>query len=209
MAAIGLSMALTSAAGAAKAFQASASFSVNQPSGIPIFIDLPQYSGPGTITSVVLSLSGVAGGDNFYPYLLDEGITVASGPASWDVLLQGPDFALVADAPIHTQFVGGTIAPCTDPACEATYGDAIFGPKATSFSVSGGASDLLDFAGTGIAEILIFDSSSYDTNTLSGTLTETITTSVPEPSVWLDMLLGFGLVGAALRGYRAPVRPTA
>jgi hypothetical protein len=91
-------------------------------------VSLPQYSGPGTITSVVLSISGVVGGVNFYPYLLDEGITVPSSPASWDVLLQAPDFSLVADAPVHTQFVGGTIPPCSDPACEGVFGEADFGP---------------------------------------------------------------------------------
>jgi hypothetical protein len=149
---------------------------------------------------VVLSISGIAGGVNYYPYLLDEGISVPSGPASWDVLLQAPDFNLVADAPIHTQFVGGTIPPCTDPACEGVMAYANFGPTPKSFFASGSALDLSDFAGDGSAQILVFDDSGYDYNTLSATLTETITTTVPEPSVWLTMLLGFGLVGAALRG---------
>jgi hypothetical protein len=144
----------------------------------------------------------VVGGVNFYPYLLDEGITVPSGPAAWDVLLQAPDFSLVADAPIHTEFVGGTITPCSDPACEGVFGEADFGPTPTAFFTSGSASDLSDFAGAGSAEILVFDSSEYDNNTLSATLTETITASVPETSVWLMMLLGFGLVGIALRSSR-------
>src|ERR1700722_5363325 len=112
MAAVATTMGLTGTAGAANAFQASASFTENQlPPLTPLFIDLPQYSGPGTITSVVLSVSGVADGITFYDYLLAEGITVASRPASWDVMLRGPDLALIADAPIHTEFVGGTIPP--------------------------------------------------------------------------------------------------
>ncbi len=202
-AAVALACALVGPA-AATTFQSSVSFASSLPGGIPIFLDLPQYSGSETVTSVVLSLSGMAGGVNYYPYYLDSGITVPSAPASWDVLVQGPDDALIADAAIKTEFVGGTIPPCDDPACAGVGSDAFFGPIATSFSVSGNALDLPDFVGTGTAELLVFDSSYYDNNTLSGSLTETITTSAvtspaPEPSTWFLMMVGLGALGAALR----------
>jgi hypothetical protein len=211
-AAVALACALVGPAAAAT-FQSSVSFTSSLPGGVPIFIDLPQYSGGDTVTSIVLSLTGTAGGVNYYPYYLDSGITVPSAPASWDVLVQGPDYALIADAPIKTEFVGGTISPCDDPACAGVGSDAFFGPMATAFSVSGSAVDLSDFIGTGTAELLVFDSSEYDNNTLSGSLTETITTSAigspaPEPATWFLMIAGLGAVGAALRYSRGAVAPS-
>jgi hypothetical protein len=185
----------------ATVFTASTSIDISEAAPSLVSVSLPQFSGSGVITKVVLSISGTAGGVNYYAYNPQDGITVPSGPASWNVELLGPDLALVANPAVNTFFKGGTIPGC-GPSCPImAYAD--FGPVPKTFSGSGLALDLADFSGTGTVQLGVVDTSSYDENTLTGTVTETIITSVVEPSTWSLLLVGAGLAGAALRRRRS------
>jgi hypothetical protein len=187
-------------------FKSSVSFTTDVPTLVPNFFTLPQYSGSGTISKVNLTIEGVAGGDTFYPYDPQYGITVASFPVSWDVALYGPGAdgpapPIALDPKIATEFNGGSIPGCGDPSCGGTV-DAVFGPTATSFYASGDLADLSDFKGAGDNSFFVLDGSSFDINFLSVTVTETIST-VPEPATWTTMLMGFIGVGGLIRGRRA------
>jgi hypothetical protein len=63
--------------------------------------------------------------------------------------------------------------------------------------------DFSDFAGSGSNDFFVtpFGPVATETFDASGTVTETIFTSVPEPSTWAMMLIGFSGLGYA--GYRA------
>jgi hypothetical protein len=76
------------------------------------FFPLPQYAGPGVITKVTLSISGIAGGVDYDVYNPQLGLTVPSGPTSWEVLLLGPDGTQDAAAVINTWYQGVSIPPC-------------------------------------------------------------------------------------------------
>jgi len=207
-------LAITAAAAASAAhagvFISSVSFSTSQPDmGTPYDFSLPQYSGAGTITNVNLMIQGTAGGVDFFPYDTQEGITVASFPVSWDVALYGPGVdvqspPLAVDAGISTEFIGGSIPACSedDPSCGG-FADAIFGPQPTAFSASASVADLSDFKGSGDNSFFILDNSLFDNNSISVTVTETITTAVPEPATWALLLFSFGAVGGVVRARRA------
>lgn len=165
-------------------------------------VDLPQYSGPGTITKVVLSVSGTAGGTNWYPYDLENGIDRAGYTASFDIVLFSPDMSVVVDAPVSTSVPGVTIPPCSYEGCggqDYAYVDA----NPVTVSADGMALDLADFAGTGSVQLFLIDTSSFSNNSFDGTVSEAIYTSVVEPTTWILLLVGAGLAGASLRARRS------
>lgn len=193
--------ALAAAVGPANAFQASYNITGYSEPYTPYYFSLPKYSGPGTVADVIVSMVGTAGGVDYFPYNIEDGITVPSAPVSWDVLLQGPgnSYPLALDARISTQFVGGTIPPCTEPDCMG-LAYAYFGPLTTAFSATSPLSDVSDFQGAGSNDFLLYDASGFDSNYISVTISETITLAgTPEPSTWAMMLVGLGVVGASLR----------
>lgn len=205
----GLGMALSAISARAGTFVASASVSGNNAPMWTYDFSLPQYSGPGTITSVELSMSGVAGGNDFYTFIASDGLTVPSYPISWDVYVYmsppASEPTLDVQSAINTEYVGGVIPPCVGDGCP-TFGYAYFGPPDTAFSANAMLADLSDFRGTGSNDFFLYDGSSFTDNTVSATVTETITTTtgtVPEPATWALGLLGLSAIGAVVRGRRA------
>lgn len=206
LSALGLAVAAGSADAAV--FTSSASFGGYVPPLTPFDVMLPQYSGPAPIAAVTLTIKGVASGVDYFEYDPTVGITIASYPVSWQVQLLGPasggSYPLAVAGTVSTTFVGGTIPPCdpNDPSCGG-FAEANFGPTAsTPFSASVNLLDLSDFQGTGANDFLVLDASAFDNNGAFGTVTETITLAIPEPSTWIVMLAGFGAVGATLRRRR-------
>jgi hypothetical protein len=169
---------------------------------------LPQYSGPGTIVGVNIQLNGSATATDDYPYFLSEGITVApySSTLAFPLFLNEPDTSfLVVFATAH--FPGGSVPPCTDPACEFSPADFATSSDLTPFSGSANLTDFSDFVGGGSNSFETVVFGGFD-DTLIGsvTLTETIQTSVPEPSTWTMALIGFTVVGFAARSRRLASR---
>ena len=208
MAAAALALTLA-AAGAAHAaiFTSSVSFSAHLPEvQITNDFSLPQYSGGGAITNVNLMIQGTASGVDFYYYDPQYGITVASFPVSWDVRLYGPDGLippLSVDAGISTELIGGSIPGCgDDPNCGGSA-SASFGTQPAAFNANANVTDLSDFKGFGDNSFFILDNGFFDINNISVTVTETITTAVPEPTTWALLLFSFGAVGGVLRARRA------
>ena len=71
-----------------------------------------------------------------------------------------------------------------------------------SFSGSANLTDFSDFAGSGSNTFQIEETGFNDTLDGSATITETILTSVPEPSTWAMALIGFAIVGFAAHSRR-------
>jgi hypothetical protein len=115
-------------------------------------------------------------------------------------------FYVLGPLPAETGFGGSTSfdfgpvdippIPCDPAAGCGTIAviDRYFGAP-----VSGTASltDLSDFAGSGSNEfsLIVFPGRNQVNPFLYGTLTETITFAIPEPSTWAMMALGFAGVG--------------
>jgi hypothetical protein len=169
---------------------------------------LPKYSGPGTIIGVNIELSGSATATDDYPYFLSDGITVApySSTLAFPLFLNEPDTSfLVVFATAH--FPGGSVPPCTDPACGGSPGDFATSSNLTPFSGSANLTDFSDFAGGGSNSFESVVFGGFD-DTLIGsvTLKETILTTAPEPPTWVTALIGFAVVGFAARSRRVANR---
>jgi hypothetical protein len=161
---------------------------------------LPQYAGPGTITSVFLALNGVEIGNQEEDYYYNTYEGLMADP------IESVGFTVVGPLLKETSLEGSTtflfwpinIPPCdSDLSCEGGFG---FEDSDFSVSISGMASltDLSAFAGNGNNNFLVVadPTANQIDDVVSGTLTQTITFTVPESSTWAMMLLGFAGLGA-------------
>ena len=207
---VGLGLGALTAAARAGVFQASTTVSVDALYEGLSYVSLPQYSGPGTITGVNLALSGTATGTDYYAYYLEDGITVPSYSSTWNFWLYGPQSqaaspSLVVSATAH--YMGGSAAPCTDPLCNGALGYFYAFSSPTPFSGSANLTDLSDFMGSGTNSFSLEEVLPGEILNGSGTVTETILTSVPEPSTWTMALIGFAMVGFAAHARRLASGP--
>ncbi len=165
---------------------------------------LPQYSGPGAIIGVNLQLSGSATGTDDYMYTVSDGITIAPYSATWafPVFLESDFGTSLLAVFVNTEFLGGSVPPCTDPLC-GTIGDFYTSTRLTSFSGSANLTDFSTFAGRGSNSFETLEIGGFDTSLIgSVTLKETILTTAPEPPTWVMALIGFAVVGFAARSRR-------
>jgi hypothetical protein len=183
-------------------YQASAGFSFfNQISQAGTPFSLPKYSGPGEITGVTLTLNGFLEGKTFDEYFLEVGITRPPLESTSDFLVLG----LLSNTPLIDQtasvnFPGVSVPPCPDCGCpdcvlQAEEVNLTSDPVTLLGSVN--LTDFSDFAGSGSNDFFFTSSAGVGAETFdgSGTVTETIFTSVPEPSTWAMMLAGFAGLG--------------
>jgi hypothetical protein len=159
---------------------------------------LPKYSGPGSITGVTLTLSGSAEGSVFWNYFVEDGITVAPFGETWDFLVAGPPVVsgggVVLQVPTSVNYPGLSVPPCTE--CGEGSAEVDTPPVSATFSGSVDLTDPSDFAGSGSNDfVFAINVELTETISASGTVTETIFTSVPEPSTWGMMLAGFAGLG--------------
>jgi hypothetical protein len=206
IAALAASVAALAAPTASKAgvFHASTSFNGSFPP-TPfgwswLALGLPKYAGPGTITDVTLTMIGDTGGSDYFPYDPESGIQVPGYTNSWQVPLFGPDNKNDLTG-YPSVYVPPIDIPPTDQGCpynpqyNPCYANTDF--VSSPFGDNQPVADLSDYAGVGSNTFHLIDMA-FDNMTLSMTLTETITT-VPEPSTWTMMFLGFGLIGLLAR----------
>jgi hypothetical protein len=195
-------------------YQASAGFSFfNQITLAGTPFSLPKYSGPGEITGVTLTLSGSADAKIFYEYFLVDGITrpPLEGAADFAV------FGLLSNTPLIDQktsvnFPGVSIPPCPEcgcPDCVLQAGEANVTSDPVTLLGSINLTDFSDFAGSGNNDFFftLFSDVGAVTFDGSGTVTETIFTSVPEPSTWAMIGLGFAGLGFIGRLRRRKLTP--
>jgi hypothetical protein len=202
---VGLGLGALTAPAPAAVFQASTTVSLLDYDGGLGSVDfsLPRYSGPGTIIGANIKFSGSAEGTDYYPYMLADGITVPSYSSTWEFFVLF--FPPVTTSPVNTSFlgvsatakyVGGSVPPCTNCGLGLTD-DFYTSTSPTSFSGSANLTDFSDFAGSGSNTFQIEETGFQDNLAGSATITETILTSVPEPSTWAMALIGFAIVGFA------------
>jgi hypothetical protein len=172
---------------------------------------LPKYSGPGKITGITLTLSGSGQATKFFNFFHEVGITVAPSEETLDFLVAGPPFIsggedLVLDVPTTVTYPGVSVPPCAE--CGPGPAEVDTPPISATFLGSVNLTDFSDFAGNGSNDfVFAISAGANETIDASGTVTETIFTSIPEPSTWAMMLLGFAGLGYA--GYRASRRTAA
>jgi PEP-CTERM motif len=205
---VGLGLGALTAPALAAVFQASTSVSLFTFGGSgSVDFSLPKYSGPGTIIGANIKLSGSAEGSDSYPYILYDGITVPSYSSTWDFFVLF--FPPLTTSPVNTSFltvsataeyVGGSVPPC--PPCGFVIENFFASTSPMSFSGSANLTDFSDFAGSGSNTFQIEETGFNDTLDGSATITETILTSVPEPSTWAMALIGFAIVGFAAHSRR-------
>jgi hypothetical protein len=163
-------------------------------------MSLPQYAGPGTITSVSLTFNGGVLGNQEEDYYYNPYEGLISDP------IESVGFTVLGPLPDETTLEGSTtflfgainIPPCdSDLSCVDGFG---YTDRDFSVSISGSASltDLSAFAGNGSNNFLVFadPTANQEGDVVWGTLTEMITFTVPESSTWAMMLLGFAGLGA-------------
>jgi hypothetical protein len=167
---------------------------------------LPKYLGPGSIIGVTLTLSGSAEGSIFQNYIVQNGITIAPFQRTWDFLVFGPPvsgggMAAVLHAPTIASYIGISVPPCPSECSPMGSAEVNISSDGVTFFGSVNMIDFSDFAGSGSNDfVFAIFAELGETIGASGTVTETILTSVPEPSTWAMMLLGFAGLGYA--GYR-------
>jgi hypothetical protein len=215
LAGVGLGLGTLTAPTHAGVFRASTTFDVLAQGGGGVeFFSLPQYSGPGAILGVNLALSGTAIGADFYGYILSDGIAVAPYSSTWEFFISltpsPPPPSL--EVSVTAKYPGGSAAPCTDPLCDGEFGELDVTTSPTPFSGSANQTDFSDFKGSGsnafdLAIQVPLDGALDNRLTGSATVTETILTSVPEPSTWAMSLIGFAIVGFVARSRRSAGRP--
>jgi PEP-CTERM motif len=216
LAGVGLGLGMLTAPTHAGVFRASTTFDLPEDAGTgtAVSFSLPQYSGPGAILGVNLALSGSAIGDDEYAYLLTDGITVAPYSNTWTFFINAPP-PLTANGLLETsvtaKYLGVSIAPCTNPLCDGVFKKVEVITNSTPFSGSANLTDLSDFKGSGSnafdlgIQIPPIGALDEGLNAGSATVTETILTSVPEPSTWAMALVGFAVLGFAARKARLGV----
>lgn len=174
---------------------------VGMSGGIFLMQPLPKYSGPETVRSVQLIFSGYTSTwQELYNFDEDPYLEPAMD-FSWSVYLAGPGvfdnggqtFADLGSFQVQTQF----------PATVVDHFVVLRVTPQIDFSISAFDPDLARYASpdpNDFNEFLLGYSSPFGEATgFWGTLTEVITTAVPEPSTWTILLLGFGLLGIAIR----------
>jgi hypothetical protein len=199
IAALAASVAALAAPTTSKAgvFQASTSFEGWTEGGWAFLsLGLPKYSGPGRITDVTLTMVGITGGRDYFPYDPESGIQVPGSTRSWLVPLDGPPYTQADLMGYPSVYVPGIDIPPTDQGCPTgpfspcyAYTDFVASPFGDNEPVA----NLSYYQGVGSNTFLVGDQA-FSLTYLSMTLTETITTA-PEPSTWSMMFLGFGLIG--------------
>jgi hypothetical protein len=151
---------------------------------------LPRYSGPGTITGVTIAASGGGTAQVFFNYLEDQGITVAPFSQQWLIAIIGATETL--DLSTTAEYPGLSVPLNANPPPSAEYGVV----ASAAFSGSVDLTNFSDFAGSGSNDFVFYVSVPGQTDIgASGTVTETITFTAPEPSTWVMMALGFAGVG--------------
>lgn len=203
LAGVGLGLGALTAPAPAAVFQASTTVSLFNTGGFgSIDFSLPLYSGPGTIIGANIKFSGSAEGSDSYPYDTQFGITVPSYSSTWEVfvLFFPPATTSFLTVSATAEYVGGSVPPCTD--CIGLIDNFFASTSPTSFSGSANLTDFSDFAGSGSNTFQIEETGFNDTLDGSATITETILTSVPEPSTWAMALIGFAIVGFAAHSRR-------
>jgi PEP-CTERM motif len=208
LAGVGLGLGALTTPAPAAVFQASTTVSLFNSGGFgSIDFSLPLYSGPGTIIGANIKFSGSAEGSDSYPYDTQFGITVPSYSSTWEFFVLF--FPPLTTSPLTTSFltvsataeyVGGSVPPCTD--CIGLIDNFFASTSPTSFSGSANLTDFSDFAGSGSNTFQIEETGFNDTLDGLATITETILTSVPEPSTWVMALIGFAIVGFAAHSRR-------
>ena len=180
-------------------FQSSADGEGGQGYYIAASISLPQYSGPGTITSVSLAFNGVATGNQEGRYDYNPRTGISSDT------IDSIGFIVLGPSPAKTALEGSAqfdFKPYDFPPCATCVDEDFRGAVGTadfSVPVSGTAylTDLSAFGGSGNNNFKLFANPMGDqlSDAVSGTLTETITFTAPEPSTWALLLLGFAGLG--------------
>jgi PEP-CTERM motif len=188
-------------------YQASADFSfTNQVSNFGTGFSLPKYSGTGRITGVTLTLTGFAQATIFYTFFVEDGITATPLESTSDLLVFGlPSETNLIDLKTSVNFPGVSVPPCPDcgcPDCAPQAKEVNISSDLVRLLGSVNLTDFSDFAGSGSNDFFVtpFGPVATETFDASGTVTETIFTSVPEPSTWAMMLIGFA--GLACLGWR-------
>jgi len=159
---------------------------------------LPKYSGPGKITGLTLSFTGNTLSTIFWNYFVENGITEAPLDSTADFFVFGPPSFLeteLLDVPTSVNYPGFSIPPC--PECGFGPTEVNISSDLVTFLGRVNLTDFSDFAGSGSNDFVIQANPGSPTETIdaSATVTETIFTSVPEPSTWARMIAGFAGIG--------------
>lgn len=120
--------------------------------------------------------------------------------------LTGSRFATAADdsgQPVGT-LIGTDFGPYTQDGFTAAYGTLVGRIGDTYYNL--GANNNLVATSSGQLELFYWDSNNGDN---AGSISFNILNGVPEPGTWAMMILGFGLIGTALRRARKPRAQTA
>ncbi len=120
--------------------------------------------------------------------------------------LIGDRFATAADdsgQPVGTQ-IGTNFGSYSQDGFSAPFGSLVarFGGVGGTYQLLG-ANFTGAAAGSGPAELFYWDSNNGDN---SGNISFSIMAGVPEPTTWAMLILGFGVVGGAMRSRRRKVR---
>jgi hypothetical protein len=179
-------------------FQASTDVSAYYDSPYFTPFSLPKYSGPGRITGVTLTLTGSAQATIFYTLFEAAGATIAPLGSTENFVLLGPPAGsdtAVLDLSTSVNYPGVSIAPCSE--CGLGSKDIDIAADPSTFLGSVNLTDFSDFAGSGSNDFGFIVAPEFSTESIvaSGTVTETIFTSVPEPSTSGMMLAGFAGLG--------------
>lgn len=162
--------------------------------GVVYIYPLPQYSGPGVVQKVQLTFEGTTSAWNdVYNFDFDTAPYLAPAmDISWSMDLVGPspNFPFVGSVPIHTQF-------------PATWVDQYVVTRFTPvmpFKLIALDPDPAAYVGQGWNDFILgANTAAVEATSFSGTLTEVMTISVPEPAVWIGLLAGFSILGASIR----------
>ena len=169
---------------------------------------LPQYSGPGTIVGVNIHLSGSATATDDYPYFLSDGITVApySSTLAFPLFLNEPDTSFLVV--FATAAFSGRLGP-------SLHGPGVRGLAGRFFHLVRPDVVLGKRQPDRLLRLCRWREQYFETVVFGGfddsligsvTLTETIQTSIPEPSTWTMAFIGFAVVGFAAHSRRVANR---
>jgi hypothetical protein len=167
---------------------------------------------PGVTSTLTLTFEGISGNNYLFDYLLTN--TSSSPATSSSVTAFG--FDIDPNTLLASSNVSGAFAVVSSGQVSQGYNLEMCFKNGQNNNCAGGTNGIT-MGNSGSGQISLGFSSLPDSVTLSnylvryqqvngsGSAVGTPVGAVPEPSTWAMMLLGFGAIGASMRGKRKPI----